>query len=66
MDFQRLSQLFPTCTILAMELTIIERASLLSPRPRNSASMIRSAAVGAAVVRRDGPAVGVEGEGKES
>ncbi len=43
--FQRLSLLFPACTILATELTIIERASLEAPRPWISEVITRSAAV---------------------
>jgi hypothetical protein len=45
LDFQRLSLLLPACTILAMELTIIERASLDSARAWSSAAITRSAAV---------------------
>jgi hypothetical protein len=43
--FQRLSLLLPACTILATELTIIERASLEAPRPWISELITRSAAV---------------------
>jgi len=43
--FQRLSLLLPACTILATELTIIERASLEAPRPWISEVITRSAAV---------------------
>jgi len=45
--FQRFSLLRPACTILATELTIIERASQASPRAWSSAAITRSAAVGA-------------------
>ena len=48
-----------------MELTIIERASLAPPRPRSSASMTRSAAVGVAEERLNPPA-DEEGEEKGS
>jgi len=44
---QRFSLLRPACTILATELTIIERASEASPRLWSSAAITRSAAVGA-------------------
>jgi len=43
--FQRLSLLLPACTILASELTIIERASLEAPRLWISEVITRSAAV---------------------
>ena len=43
---QRFSLQRPACTILAIELTIIERASEASPRLWSSEAITRSAAVG--------------------
>ena len=45
-DFQRLSRVLPACTIRAIEETIIDNASSVSPRPAISAARMRSAAVG--------------------
>ena len=45
LDFQRLWLPFPACTMRAIELTIMDRASLASLRPCSSEANTRSAAV---------------------